>query len=340
MIAAAILFIGFSLFSALALAISHFKVNHYAGQQTSRVMGLVLLAALSALQFAHFGWLYFDEEWTATLVYRMTLFAVAPAFYLFSQPLLRPESRSTFGPARLLHAAPILACTFVPGSVALPLAFIVGAGYLVWLGRSLYSLRRERMNFRVEISLLGAVFVIAVGVSLLAFAGPSLQGKLFTSLYACAIGCAFLLVQTTLGLRPQLATEVSEIAQTAYAHSTLSNIDRDAALATLNDLMSRDRLYENPDLNLPTLADKLRLTAHQLSELLNVHLCKGFSRYLREWRVGASKTLLVDEPSASVLSIGISVGFTSQSNFYEAFREIEGMTPGQYRRLNTPPKPD
>ncbi|MDQ5945645.1 MAG: hypothetical protein QG619_1067, partial [Pseudomonadota bacterium] len=32
--------------------------------------------------------------------------------------------------------------------------------------------------------------------------------------------------------------------------------------------------------------------------------------------------------------IGLCVGFTSQSNFYEAFREIEGMTPGQYRKLH------
>jgi AraC-like DNA-binding protein len=34
-----------------------------------------------------------------------------------------------------------------------------------------------------------------------------------------------------------------------------------------------------------------------------------------------------------VLAVGLNVGFTSKSNFYEAFREIEGMTPGQYRKL-------
>jgi AraC-like DNA-binding protein len=51
--------------------------------------------------------------------------------------------------------------------------------------------------------------------------------------------------------------------------------------------------------------------------------------------------MLLAEPRASVLSVGLSVGFTSQSNFYEAFREIEGSTPGQYRKLHaashTPP---
>ena len=43
--------------------------------------------------------------------------------------------------------------------------------------------------------------------------------------------------------------------------------------------------------------------------------------------------MLCAEPSASVLSVGLSVGFSSQSNFYEAFREIEGMTPGALTAL-------
>jgi AraC-like DNA-binding protein len=30
----------------------------------------------------------------------------------------------------------------------------------------------------------------------------------------------------------------------------------------------------------------------------------------------------------------MSVGFTSQSTFYEAFRELTGMTPGQFRKIH------
>jgi AraC-like DNA-binding protein len=71
-----------------------------------------------------------------------------------------------------------------------------------------------------------------------------------------------------------------------------------------------------------------------LSELINTHLGKSFSRYLREQRVEAAKLQLIDEPKATVLGIGLAVGFSSQSNFYEAFREIVGMTPGQFRKLN------
>ena len=81
------------------------------------------------------------------------------------------------------------------------------------------------------------------------------------------------------------------------------------------------------------LAARLDLSPHQLSELLNTRLGKGFARYVREQRVEAAQTMLRDEPAASVLSVGLSVGFSATSNFYDAFREIAGTTPGQYRKL-------
>lgn len=298
-------------------------------------MGLILLLVLSSLQIAHFVWLYLDQAWVMAWPYRMTLFAVAPAFFLFSQPLLHPQDGSAIRPSMLLHTAPIVISPFMPDGMALPLAFIVGAFYMLWLARTLYVLRQERANFQIEIILLGGVFAIAVSVALLGLFEAALPEKLFYSLYAISIGIAFFLVQTTLGLRPQLSTEVSEVVRTAYASTTLTSVDCDSMIARLGTLMTDDRIFEDSDLSLPGLADKLGLSSHQLSELINTRLGKGFSRYLREQRISAAKTMLLTEPSASVLSVGLSVGFTSQSNFYEAFREVEGMTPGQYRKLKS-----
>lgn len=335
----ALLLIGFSIFSAIALAVTHFRAEHYQSQPVSRIMGLTLLAALTGLQLAHFAWLHLDLAWTATPAYRVMLFAVAPAFFLFSQPLLRPQSIPASVPALAGHALPLAIAPFLPGDVALPLAFLVGSGYLLWLGRSLYALRRERADFHLEMISLGIVFAIAVGVSALGLVQAALPEKLFFSLYATSIGAAFFLVQTTLDRRPQLSAEISETAQAVYANSTLTNVDCEAALVKLDALMRSDEVFTEPELSMPKLAERLALTPHQLSELINGRLGKSFSRYLRERRIEAAKTMLLTEPSASVLSVGLSVGFTSQSNFYEAFREIEGMTPGQYRKLHTPAKP-
>lgn len=330
----ALLLIGFSLFSALSLAFTHFRAEHYRQLPVSRSAGLTLLLALCGLQLAHFAWLYHDQPWIGTPAYRMTLFAVAPAFFLFSQPLLHPQFASPVRPLWLLHGIPLVIAPFLPAKFALPLAFLVGAVYLLWLGHCLYLLRQERARFGLEMVLLGGVFVIAIGVSLLGVLQAALPDKLFFSLYSVAIGLAFFLVQTTLALRPHLSEEVGETVQTTYASSTLNNVDCDSALRRLEEAMSSERLYIDPELSLPGLAERLALSPHQLSELMNARLGKGFSRYLRELRIEAAQKMLLAEPSASVLSVGLSVGFTSQSNFYEAFREIAGMPPGQFRKLH------
>jgi len=329
----AILLAGFSIFSAITIALTH-RGEQFQDQVVSRAMGLILLLALGALQLAHFSWLYLDQEWVATVPSRMTLFAVAPAFFLFSHPLLRPQTRSVIRPSLSVHALPVLISPFLPEDLGLPLAFALGSGYLLWLARSLHAIRQEHASFRLEMVMLGTVFAIAVGVSVLGLAQTALPEKLFFSLYSIAIGLAFFLVQTTLTLRPQLTVEVRETVQASYASSTLNNVDCDAILSKLNTLMATDKIYVDSDLSLPNLAERVELSPHQLSELLNARLGKSFSRYLRELRIAAAQAMLVDEPSASVLSVGLSVGFTSQSNFYEAFREIEGMTPGQFRKLH------
>lgn len=334
MVTLALLLIGFSVFSALLLALTHFRESNYAGQAEARAYGLILLIALTGLQLAHWGWLYLDLAWVATAPYRVLLFSVAPVFLRFSRPLLNGGGSSGFRPQDAVHGLPIVAAPWFPAQIALPLAFIVGAGYLVVLARDVYRLREQREQFAREMLLLFALFAIAIGVAALGVVESYLPGKFFFILYSIAIGSAFLIVQTALGLRPRLSVEVADTAKAAYANSTLTRVDCQAVLAQLRRLMDEERVYEETDLNLAGLAGRLGLTGHQLSELLNNHVGKGFSRFLREQRIAAAKAMLKAEPSASVLSVGLSVGFSAQSNFYEAFREIEGMTPGQYRKLH------
>ena len=340
MTALAVLFCGYSLFCALSLAVTHFGGAAYRERPQVRVMGLVLLLALSGLQAVHFAQLSLGRGWVGGAPYRMLLFAVAPSFFWFARPLLEPGAPVR---GRWLHFVPVLVAAGLPAPVAGPAAFVVGAGYLLWLGRRLLALRQERERFAVEMGLLGVTFVVAVGVAVLGLL-PVLSVGQFLSLYSSAIGVAFLLVQISLGLRPQLPVEVAEAvqevaeaaqpAQERYVNTTLAKVDCEAALTRLDALMTTGRLFTDADLTLSALAQRLDLSAHQLSELLNSRLGKGFARYLRELRVAAARTLLRDTPAASVLSVGMSVGFTSQSSFYEAFREIEGMTPGQYRKLH------
>ncbi len=58
----------------------------------------------------------------------------------------------------------------------------------------------------------------------------------------------------------------------------------------------------------------------------------SFSRYIREQRVAAAKALLLANGKQSVLSISLDTGFKSQSSFYAAFKELTGVSPGDFRK--------
>lgn len=332
--ALALLLIGFSVINSGLLMLFVFR------QQTQLIAYLSsgLLMLLASIQLLNFAYLEFGYPWVDSPVYNALLFMVAPTFYLLSAPLL--EAQTGLLAQRWLHFLPVLLAFILPTAWGLPLAFMVGAGYLLRLALNIYALRAQRRRFRLELLGLALILLLALLIIFLGLSNSLVPDLVFFSLYASAIGGGLVLVSILLSLAPQWPTEVAEAAQATYAVSTLGKVDCDIALSQLNQLMQVNKLYDNPDLDLASLSASLGLTHYQLSELINTRLGKSFSRYLRELRVEAAQAQLLNEPKASVLGIGLAVGFSSQSNFYEAFREIVGMTPGQFRKLKQKSAPE
>jgi AraC-like DNA-binding protein len=160
-----------------------------------------------------------------------------------------------------------------------------------------------------------------------------LGAEVYYLTYALFTGASFVLVTAAMIWFPDILDDMSDAARLAYASSTLNGVDVEARITDLHRLRSEDRLFENENLSLAMLADAIDLSSHQLSELINSRFGHGFSRYVREHRVTAAKQLLLQDPTASVLSIGLATGFRSQSNFYAAFREHTGMSPGAWRKI-------
>lgn len=195
----------------------------------------------------------------------------------------------------------------------------------------MYSLRQQRQRFKQELVVLAIVCLLAIGIVLLGFIWPLLSKITFITGYSLLISLAFFITLFILIRFPTLSEDISEAVQIAYTISSLTHIDCQKVVANLATLMTEDKLYTHENLSLTNLANQLHLTSHQLSELINTEFQQGFSKYIRQHRVNAAKKLLLTEPNASVLSIGLSVGFSTQSNFYTAFRDITGLPPGKYR---------
>ncbi|MCK5666121.1 MAG: AraC family transcriptional regulator, partial [Thiotrichaceae bacterium] len=233
---------------------------------------------------------------------------------------------------QILHALPLSICLFFPVHWMLTLVFLIGNGYLLWLAKAVFLLREQRHRFKLELLALAVFFLIAVSVIMLGFIWPLVSNLNFIIGYSSLIGLAFFAAVLTLLSFPSITVDVAEAAQATYAESTLKNIDRKKAIAQLSRLMKEERLYTLESLSLSLVAEQLQLNSHQLSELINTEFQQGFSKYIRQYRIEAAKKLLIAEPESSVLSIGLSVGFSTQSNFYIAFRDLVGTAPGQYRK--------
>ncbi|MCF6288398.1 MAG: helix-turn-helix domain-containing protein [Proteobacteria bacterium] len=327
----AILLAGFSIFYIAVFVLTHFQDKYYAQQKIARVFGIVLMLCLAALQSLHYHFFLNQAVQIITPVYLSVLYMIAPSFYFYARPVLKAQD--SFKPMHILHFVPLTLIFILDYQLAFTLAFVIGSGYLLWLLTTIYALRTHKEQFKPELVLLTMVFIIAIGVSIIALTMPIAQ-NLFYSLYASAIGFALLIVALVVSYKPRITRDVEKIAQQTYTISTLTAVDIDAKIIELQDLMLKGKLYQQNNLDLQTIATELGLTSHQLSELINSKLDMSFSRFLREQRINAAKILLIKQPNVSVLSIGLEVGFSSQSNFYEAFKEISQTTPGKFRNLN------
>ena len=100
----------------------------------------------------------------------------------------------------------------------------------------------------------------------------------------------------------------------------------------LEQLMSQEHLYRNPELSRDLLAQKLGISNGYLSQQLS-SMGTSFSDYINQYRVEEVKLLLVDPAFRpySLLAIGYEAGFNSKSTFYAAFKKNTGLSPSAFR---------
>ena len=328
-----ILVAGFSVVSAVILFFTYAFLMQFPHKSWhSLLSGGLLMLTMTVLQLGHVSYFLHDQEPLHDTVYLFCLFLVPSVFFFFSRSIILPTR--PLRPYMLLHLLPIAILYVVRFEIALPIMFLFGTTYSVWLGMTIFALRENRKQFRFEMFFFATLSVVAAFVLVLGFSIPYIDNRFFYVVYTNGIGLAFVLTLAALISIPDLVRDLAEAGRIKYSASTLSGIDVEERLRKLEELMQADKIYQDEDLTLSSLARTMDLSGQQLSELVNTRLGLGFSRYVRERRVEAAKRLLVSAPDQSILSISMDVGFKSQSNFYAAFKEVSGMSPGDYRKEN------
>ncbi len=324
--------IGFSLaVSALLFLVMTTNTHDLPMPPASRVGGGIMLAGLCHTQWAHFQALRGEGELWGGLAYGLILAAQSAGFYWLLLGMLRPPKTRWHPLEWSLPALPMLVIAALPIRYGPVMALTGGVVITAHIGMLLYRVRTQRRHFRIELRTLAVFGLMAMALVGLGFSAPMLGWRSFAAAYALLISAGFLLVLYLLLRFPDVARKAEEAVTTAYAVSTLGKVDIERVLAALRRSFEQEHLYRDQDLSLSRLAEQLELSGHQLSELINSQLDTSFPRLVRQYRVEAAKRMLIGEPRASVLSVGLSVGFNSQSSFYSAFKDVTGTVPSRYR---------
>ena len=99
------------------------------------------------------------------------------------------------------------------------------------------------------------------------------------------------------------------------------------------ELMENDKLYQEPELTLQQLAEKLQYPYYQVSQAINDGMKKNFYDLVNNYRIEEAKRLLVDPKNMNytVLSVGFEAGFNSKTTFNTVFKKLTGLTPTEFR---------
>lgn len=119
-----------------------------------------------------------------------------------------------------------------------------------------------------------------------------------------------------------------------YQRSGLTQKLAQRYLQRLEEYMQHEKPYLETDLTIETLAKRLHISRHFLTQILNERLGKNFYLHVNDYRINEAKQRLLEPDNAhlTILAIAYESGFNSKSTFNTVFKKITNMTPSQFRK--------
>jgi len=131
-------------------------------------------------------------------------------------------------------------------------------------------------------------------------------------------------------LKPQAAV-MTQTAAPAKPSPALAELR--AKGAWLKRSMEANQYYQDPELSLSSLAEKLNLPPHELSRVINTVFKKGFNDFINEYRVIDAARKIQDPAYEHITLLGIAFesGFNSKTTFNRIFKQMTGKSPTEYK---------
>ena len=208
---------------------------------------------------------------------------------------------------------------------------IVGAISLliIWIRRDWLNQLYHRKNGKERFWLIMALIILNIGLLtinlLLLYEKVTLHDA---EMIRVIIGISFAYIAST-SLFRLYPYAISTTPKADKKEGDLSDDDIEVALK-IENLLYRDKVYQEPSYGRSEMARELSLTDSNLSKIINLHFKKSVPQLLNELRVQEARVLL-KQTDADVTTISQESGFNSIATFNRVFKEVEGVSPSEYR---------
>jgi AraC-like DNA-binding protein len=215
---------------------------------------------------------------------------------------------------------------FAFGSLTAQAFYLMQVFFLSFSLYSGYKLVKLWMQFRQNHSpnrkLMNWLLMIQFGIMVVwatAF-GPFVYE--LTAFYSIAV---YLLIKTILG-------DLKTINLGWQNKSVISEPKIDLIIR-LKAVMETEKIFMDPGLTLPKLAQKLSVSLHSLSREINTYYNQNFTEYINSFRIEEACKMLSSDiyDNLTIEGIAYDCGFNSLSSFNSAFKKQMNLTPSQFR---------
>ncbi len=119
-----------------------------------------------------------------------------------------------------------------------------------------------------------------------------------------------------------------------YKTSNMTNKEISINLENLKIFIEKEKPYLNSKISLPELADKIGLTTHQLSQIINQEVKLNFYDFINSYRIKEAQKMIGNPNfnSFSIYGIALEVGFNNKSTFNKNFKKFTNLTPSEYKK--------
>ena len=122
-----------------------------------------------------------------------------------------------------------------------------------------------------------------------------------------------------------------------YLSSNLTKTEANRIYQDLLLLFKNDKIYQEKDLCLKSVADRLATNTKYLSQVINTRTKDNFQVFLNHFRIQEFQVRLLNGDARLFTLYGLAqeCGFNNRSTFYRSFKEVTGQTPKEYFSLRS-----